>query len=71
MIINSADPRVNRFLGEVHRDGGVGLEYETADGGSGVVWLIEPPEPGRPHPKLTVLGQYLKISDPPACGVEG
>lgn len=50
----------NRFLGEVHERDGIGLRYETASGGTGVVWLIQPSDPETSVPsRMTVLGRYL------------
>lgn len=60
-MLTGADIRpTNRFLGEVHERDGIGLQYVTAAGGTGVVWLVKPSDPeSATQPRMTVLGRYL------------
>ncbi len=51
----------NRFLGEVRERDGIGLLYETASGGRGIVWLMRPSDPeGSTASRQTILGRYFE-----------
>lgn len=68
MSSTNSDPRQNCFLGEVRLDGGIGLEYRMASGKRGVLWLIEPADQTTGcDGRMTVLGEYLQISNTASC----
>lgn len=60
MNANTYLKKPNRFTREIHERGGLGLEYITAAGRTGILWLIKPAVDDHLGPQVTVLGHYVQ-----------
>lgn len=61
MPMSTMNRLTNRFTKEVRERDGIGLQYETASGHTGIVWLIRPSDiEGSIDSRQTILGQYLE-----------